>query len=114
MVELSKKYIKIYHLNDFLEICIQGILPRYKGSTIRLALNPKKGKNHLEEIDTELLHKSRKLEHMVIDHNKLTVPLVEWQKYGNNVHLSLAENPWHCDCPMLIFINSILNEGWFP
>ena len=72
------------------------------------------GKNHLEEIDSELLHKSPKLEHLVIDHNKLTVPLTEWQKYGTNVHLSLAENPWHCDCPMLIFINSILNEGWFP
>ena len=71
------------------------------------------GKNHLEEIDSELLHKSSKLEHLVIDHNKLTVPLIEWQKYGTNVHLSLAENPWHCDCPMLIFINSILNEGWF-
>ena len=68
----------------------------------------------MEEIDSELFHKSPKLEHLVIDHNKLTVPLVEWQKYGNNVHLSLAENPWHCDCPMLIFINSILNEGWFP
>ena len=59
------------------------------------------------------MHKSPKLEHLVIDHNKLTVPLIEWQKYGNNVHLSLAENPWHCDCPMLLFINSILNEGRF-
>ena len=71
------------------------------------------GQNKLTEIDEHLFQHCSKLENLALDHNQLTTVLIEWQKYGHKIHLTLSHNLWNCECPMLIFINAVLNEGIF-
>ena len=71
------------------------------------------GQNKLTEIDEHLFQHCTKLENLALDHNQLTTVLIEWQKYGHKIHLTLSHNLWNCECPMLIFINAVLNEGIF-
>ena len=71
------------------------------------------GQNKLTEIDEHLFQHCNKLENLALDHNQLTTVLIEWQKYGHKIHLTLSHNLWNCECPMLIFINAVLNEGIF-
>ena len=71
------------------------------------------GQNKLTEIDEHLFQHCTKLENLALDHKQLTTVLIEWQKYGHKIHLTLSHNLWNCECPMLIFINAVLNEGIF-
>ena len=71
------------------------------------------GQNKLKSLDENLFKHCSKLENLALDHNQLSEVLIEWQKFGHKVHLSLSHNLWNCECPMLKFINSVLNEGMF-
>ena len=73
--------------------------------------NHVKGKNEIEELDENIFLHSKKLEKMLLDHNRLKLPEIGWQKNGHKIHLTLSDNPWNCECPMLLFVNAILNQG---